>query len=158
MHLAQINIGRLLHPKGDSRVAEFIDNLTMVNAAAARMPGFVWQLTDETGNATDIPFGDEPNMIANLTVWESVEALQAFVFQTVHSRFYKKRGNWFEKLGRPHFAMWWIEEGHRPTYEEAAVKLRQLEVEGPSGVDAANGVFGWAETQAAEEWRLQRCA
>jgi hypothetical protein len=158
MHLAQINIGRLLHPKGDPRVAEFIDNLTMVNGAAARMPGFVWQLTDETGNATDIPFGDEPNMIANLTVWENIESLQAFVFQTVHARFYKKRENWFERLDRPHFAMWWIEEGHRPTYAEAAAKLKQLEAQGPSAPDSADGVFGWAETAGAEEWRRQRCA
>jgi hypothetical protein len=158
MHLAQINIGRLLHPKGDPRVAEFIDNLAMVNGAAARMPGFVWQLTDNSGNATDIPFGDEPNMIANLTVWENVEALQQFVFQTVHSRFYKKRQNWFEKLEKPHFAMWWIKEGHRPDYAEAARKLRQLELEGPSASDHPDGVFGWAQTAAAEEWRHQRCA
>jgi hypothetical protein len=158
MHLAQINIGRLLHPKGDPRVAEFIDHLAMVNASAARMPGFVWQLTDETGNATDIPFGDEPEMIANLTVWESVETLQSFVFQTVHARFYRKRENWFEKLGKPHFAMWWIEEGHRPDYAEAAAKLRQLDTDGPSKADDADGVFGWAQTQAADEWRQQRCA
>ena len=158
MHLAQINIGRLLHPKGDARVAEFIDNLEMVNKAAARMPGFVWQLTDDSGNATDIPFGDAPNMIANLTVWESVEALQAFVFQTVHARFYKKRVNWFEKLGSPHFAMWWIEEGTKPSYADAARKLQQLAEQGPSAVADPDGVFGWEQTVAATEWRQARCA
>jgi hypothetical protein len=158
MHLAQINIGRLLHPKDDPRVAEFMDNLHLVNSAAARMPGFVWQLTDESGDATSIPFGDEPNMIANLTVWESVETLQAFVFQTLHARFYRKRGAWFERLQKPHFAMWWIPVGHRPDYAEAARKLSQLEREGPSAADAPDGVFGWAETAAAEAWRRERCA
>ncbi len=158
MHLAQVNIGRLLHEQNDPRVAEFMENLDRVNAMAERMPGYVWRVKDDSGNATALPFDNDPTLIANVTVWENVESLQMFVFRTVHARFYGKRQSWFEKLERPHFAMWWIQEGHRPTYEEAAAKLRQLESEGPSGLDAVDGVFGWAETQAAEEWRKQRCA
>jgi heme-degrading monooxygenase HmoA len=158
MHLAQVNIGRLAYGQDAQEVAEFIENLDRVNAMAERMPGYVWRVKDESGNATALPFDRDPTMIANVTVWESVEALQAFVFQTAHARFYRKRESWFEKLDRPHFAMWWIEEGHRPTYEEAAQKLRQLERDGPSAIDAPGGVFGWAETAAAVEWRRQRCA
>jgi heme-degrading monooxygenase HmoA len=158
MHLAQVNIGRLAYDKDAPEVAEFMQNLDRVNAMAERMPGYIWRVKDDTGNATALPFDGDPTMIANVTVWENVESLQAFVFQTAHSRFYKKRGAWFEKLDRPHFAMWWIEEGHRPDYAEAAAKLLQLEREGPSAVDAPDGVFGWGETASAEEWRRQRCA
>jgi Domain of unknown function (DUF3291) len=158
MHLAQVNIGRLAYPKGDARLAEFMDNLERVNQMAERMPGYLWRVKDESGDATAIPFDNDPTMIANVSLWQNVESLQAFVFQTVHARFYRKRENWFEKLGKPHFAMWWVPEGHHPTYAEAAAKLRQLELEGPSSIDNPDGVFGWAETQAAEEWRKERCA
>jgi hypothetical protein len=34
MHLAQINIARLLYPQGDPRVAGFFDNLDRLNAVA----------------------------------------------------------------------------------------------------------------------------
>jgi hypothetical protein len=48
-HLAQINIARLRHPEGDPRVADFFANLDRVNAAAERMPGFVWRLNADPG-------------------------------------------------------------------------------------------------------------
>src|SRR5437868_7834461 len=74
-HLAQLNIGRLRYPTDDPRVADFMNNLDLVNALAERSEGFVWRLKDDTGNATNIrPYGD-PQMIVNLSVWESVEAL-----------------------------------------------------------------------------------
>ena len=44
MHIAELNIGRLLHPVGDPRIADFVDNLGRINAMAERMPGFVWRL------------------------------------------------------------------------------------------------------------------
>ena len=52
MHLAQINVGRLLHPLDDPRMADFVDNLDKINALAEASDGFVWRLKDETGNAT----------------------------------------------------------------------------------------------------------
>ena len=42
MHLAELNIGRLLAPTDDPRVAEFMDNLDRINGLGKRMPGFVW--------------------------------------------------------------------------------------------------------------------
>jgi hypothetical protein len=38
MHLAQINLARLLYPQDDPIVAEFMDNLAAVNAVAERTP------------------------------------------------------------------------------------------------------------------------
>jgi len=40
-HIAQLNVGRLLYPVDDPRIAEFRDNLDRVNAIAERSPGFV---------------------------------------------------------------------------------------------------------------------
>lgn len=152
MHLAQINIGRLLYPQGDARVAEFIDNLDRINAAAERMPGFLWRLKDESGNAASISAYDDPTIIINMSVWESAETFETFVWQTVHANFYRRRGGWFESLGIPHFGMWWIEPGHQPTPAEGRARLEHLTQHG-----ASDYAFGWEGLASAKLWREARC-
>ena len=51
LHLAQVNIGRVLGGPDDPRMADFYNNLARINALAERMPGFVWRLKDEEGNS-----------------------------------------------------------------------------------------------------------
>ena len=76
LHLAQLNIGRLRYEVGDPRMAEFIDNLAFVNGLAERSPGFVWRYQDDSGSAIETrPFASDPRMAINLSVWDSVEAL-----------------------------------------------------------------------------------
>ncbi len=156
MHLAQLNIGRLRYPHDDPRVAEFMDNLERVNAIAETIPGFVWRLKDESGNATSIEsgtlFGD-PDTIVNMSVWESAEALERFVWQTVHKRFYNRRQAWFDALGEPHFAMWWVPENSKPTLTEAAKRLKLLRENG-----STDDAFGWDHLPNVTLWRTQRCA
>src|SRR5277367_5712306 len=53
-HLAQINVGRLVAPRGDPRTVDFFSALDRINALADVDPGFVWRLQDESGNASDI--------------------------------------------------------------------------------------------------------
>lgn len=36
----------------DPRLADFTDNLALVNDIAERSPGFIWRYNDESGNAT----------------------------------------------------------------------------------------------------------
>jgi hypothetical protein len=75
-HLAQLNIGRFRYPTDDPRMADFMNALDLVNALAERSNGFVWRLKDDSGNATNFrPFPD-PQMAVNLSVWNSVEALE----------------------------------------------------------------------------------
>src|SRR5262249_12057082 len=103
-HIAQLNIGRLRHETDDPRMADFMNNLARINALAERSPGFVWRYTDATGNATDTrPYDGDPRMAINMSVWESVEALEKFVWQTVHTRFYGRKHEWFEKLDGAYF-------------------------------------------------------
>ena len=151
-HLAQLNIGRFRYPTDDPRMADFMNNLDLVNGLAERSKGFVWRLKDDSGNATNFrPFPD-PQMAVNLSVWESVEALEHFVYQTVHKRFYGRRPEWFDTLDTPHFVMWWIPQGHLPTLAEAKERLEHLTVHGPS--DCA---FGWKDVAAAQLWKTARC-
>ena len=83
-HLAQLNIGRLRYEVDDARMADFVNNLARVNALADRAEGFVWRLQDASGNATSYrPYGDDPRMAINMSVWENVTALERYVWQTV---------------------------------------------------------------------------
>ena len=49
MHLAEMNLGRLLAPTDDPRVAEFMGALDRVNGLGRRMPGFGWMYLKDTG-------------------------------------------------------------------------------------------------------------
>jgi hypothetical protein len=154
LHLAQLNIGRLRYEVGDPRMAEFIDNLAFVNGLAERSPGFVWRYQDDSGSAIDTrPFAGDPRMAINLSVWDSVEALERFVWQTMHKRFYGRRHEWFERMDERYFVMWWVPARHRPTVQEAVERLRHLQQYGPS-----DHAFGWESLPAAQLWKSARCA
>lgn len=154
-HLAELNIGRLVAPTDDPRVAEFMDNLDRINGLGKRMPGFVWMMEGSgepgTGN-TENSIGDDPQFVANLTVWEDAPSLERFVWGTVHKQFYDKRQDWFEILGDQHFVMWWVPQGHTPTLAEALERLDHLRVNGPSDF-----AFGWAQLSGTKMWRDAAC-
>ena len=153
MHLAQLNIGRPLGPMDGPVMRDFKAGLDLVNGIAERSRGFVWRLKDDTGNATSLRAFDDPNLLINLSVWENAEALEQFVWQTVHNRFYARKGEWFETSASPHFAMWWIEAGHRPSLAEAREKIGLLQAHGPS-----EQVFGWESLPNIKLWMSARCA
>jgi hypothetical protein len=123
MHLAQINIGRLVAPIDDPRIHGFVSQLDPVNKLADESPGFVWRLQSSSGNATDVAYNDDPLMIVNMSVWESIEALKAFVYQSRHIGVFRDRAKWFEKMELPHYCLWWVPEGHIPTVAEGRVRL-----------------------------------
>jgi hypothetical protein len=152
-HLAQLNIGRVRYPVDDPRMADFLNNLDLVNGLAERSVGFVWRLQESSGNATGIHAFDDPRLLLNMSVWESVEALERYVWQTLHKRFYGRRQEWFEKLDGPHLVMWWVPAGHRPSTREAIERLEYLKLHGPS-----EHAFGWEHSAAAQLWRTARCA
>ena len=132
MHLAEVNVARLRYPLADPRAADFVDNLDRVNALAEASDGFVWRLKDETGNATQISAYDDPAIIINISVWRSVEALEAFAYETIHRRFVQRRKEWFELFGAPYLALWWVEEGAFPDAAEGRRWLAHLERFGPT--------------------------
>jgi Domain of unknown function (DUF3291) len=151
MHLAELNIGKFKYPTSDPRMAGFMDNLDRVNALAERSPGFVWRLKGDNNNATDLRVGDD--YAVNMSVWETPEALEHYVFKTVHVQFYKNKAEWFALMEKPHMVFWWVPEGHQPTLEEAMARLEHYEKNG-----ASDHAFGWAEVMDAERMRSLRCA
>ena len=139
MHLAELNVGRLIADKDDPRVSEFMDNLDRINGLGKRMPGFVWMMEGEDGQGnTENMINNDPRYVPNLTVWETVAQLRTFVFDTLHAKFFERRQEWFDVLGEMHFVMWCVEEGHHPSLDEALERLEHLRAHG-----ASEYAFGW---------------
>jgi hypothetical protein len=134
-HLAQLNVGRLREPLDAAGSAGFVAALRPVNALADTSPGFVWRLTDEGGqDATSIrPEGDD--LIVNLSVWESREALWDFTYRTEHLELLRRRREWFTRMVEPILVLWWVPAGHLPSVEESLARLALLREHGP-GPDA----------------------
>ena len=132
-HLAQVNIGRIRAPIDDPIMQGFRSQLDPINALADSSPGFVWRLQTEDGNATAIrPYADDALMAINMSVWESLEALQQFVYRSAHVGPLRDRKQWFEPIEGPILALWWIPVGHIPTVGEALERLHHLAGTGPS--------------------------
>ena len=77
--LAQVNVGRLVAPLDDPRLADFMAALDPVNALADAAPGFVWRLQTDEGNATAVEAftwdaGDSAGVIINMSVWRDLES------------------------------------------------------------------------------------
>jgi heme-degrading monooxygenase HmoA len=153
MHLAELNIARPRFPLDDPRMVDFVDNLDRVNAVAERSPGFVWRLKGDGNDATDIRFDDDPDSIVNMSVWETAEHLEHFVWNTVHKHIYRRRGEWFPSFGKPYFVMWYVPVGHEPTLAEAKARLDHLAANGSNSYS-----FGWEGLPNLRRWMEERCA
>jgi hypothetical protein len=136
--LAQVNIGRLVAPLDSPQLADFVAWLEPVNAVADGAPGFVWRLQTEDGNSTALRAfegdaeGADGGILINMSVWESVEDLAAFVYGDAHREVLRRRREWFERLKDAYLALWWVPRGHTPTVTEAEDRVRQLRAHGPT--------------------------
>ncbi|MDX2238183.1 MAG: DUF3291 domain-containing protein [Hyphomonadaceae bacterium] len=153
MPIAELNIARLRHPLDDPRSADFANNLERINALAERSPGFMWRLKDDAGDATGIRVDDDPLLLINVSVWESAEALERFVFHTVHQRFYARRREWFDAMDSAHVVMWRVAEGAHPSAAEAMARLERYRREG-----ASEHAFGWEQLIGVERLAAARRA
>jgi len=136
--LAQVNVGRLLAPLDSPRLADFVAALEPVNAVADAAPGFVWRLQTEDGDATALRVfeqdaeGADGGILINMSVWESAEALGAYVYGDAHVAVLRRRREWFSQMKDAYMALWWIPRGHVPTVGEAEDRVRYLRVHGPT--------------------------
>ena len=131
--LAQANIARMRAPLESAVMEGFRSQLERINAVADASPGFVWRLQSDEGDATAIRAFDDPLMLVNVSVWESLEALHAYVYKSDHVGPLRGRRAWFEPLtGQASLALWWIPGGHTPTVAEAVERLGLLCARGPT--------------------------
>ena len=102
-------------------------------------------------------------MAVNMSVWENVESLEKYVWQTVHKRFYARRHEWFETMDERYLVMWWVPAGHRPTIAGGDRAARASEGAWPERArvrlgEPARALNGAAAHDATRLWRTLRCA
>lgn len=127
-------------------MAGFVERLEEINALADSSPGFVWRLQCENGDATTIRIYDDPTILVNLSVWETVGQLRDFVYRSFHRELLRARATWFAPLNGHHLVVWPVAIGHEPAIDEACARLELLRREGPS-----ERAFTFASTP--ENWR-----
>ena len=111
-------------------MADFAAQLDPVNAIADGAPGFVWRLQDESGNATAIRTSNDDLMV-NMSVWESADALWDFVYASDHLAVMRRRREWFERMDL-FMCLWWVPAGQLPDVAEAEARLEHLREHGPT--------------------------
>lgn len=110
----------------------FVARLDEINALADAAPGFVWRLQSDAGDSTAIRVFDDPLLIINMSVWQSLDALKQYVYRSDHVELIRDRDGWFHKMAAAHLALWWIPKGHVPSVEEGKRKLKTLAENGPT--------------------------
>lgn len=132
-HLAQINVARMHFENIEAPAMEsFRKQLDSINAQAERTPGFVWRLKDDTNNAMAYDPYDDPQIIVNISVWETITALKDFTYHTAHAGLIRQRKEWFQAFGKAYYALWWIPKGTHPSLKEAQQRLEYLQENGPT--------------------------
>jgi hypothetical protein len=98
-------------------MADFTNNLARVNKLGTEAPGFVWLLTgaDEGYGATDVAWPGEPDVLVNMSVWESIEALRDYVFGGEHVPILRRRREFFRTQTKATAVLWWIPAGTTPS-------------------------------------------
>lgn len=130
-HLAQFNIARMVGPLDSEAMRGFVEGLEPINALADRSPGFVWRLRGEGDTATDLrPYGDD--VLVNLSVWESVEALKDYTYKSGHLEYLRKRREWFAPMRERFLVLWWVPAGYLPSLQEGTERLKHLRTHGPT--------------------------
>jgi len=132
VHLAQLNIAKAKHSLDAPEIKEFVDNLEPVNELAEKSDGFIWRLQDEQGDAINIQAFSDPNMLVNMSVWQSIDSLKNFMFRTHHRDFLRRKKEWFTDISEDSYVLWWIPEGSIPTVEQAIERLNYLRTNGDS--------------------------
>ncbi|MEL7186314.1 MAG: DUF3291 domain-containing protein [Pseudomonadota bacterium] len=131
-NIAQLNVTTALYGPDDERMHGFYSQLDAINALAEQSPGFVWRLKSESGNATDIQATDNPLLIVNMSVWDSIDALFDFAYRSDHRHVFANRRHWFEKPDGAYQVLWWVRAGHEPDIAEAFARLEALRASGPT--------------------------
>lgn len=129
-HIAQVNVALPRAPLESPALAQFVALLDPINTLADHSPGFVWRLQDDSGDATSIRAFDDERLIINMSVWESIEALWRFVYDSGHLDVMRRRREWFIRLAEAHLCLWWVPAGDIPSIAEARRRVDHLHEHG----------------------------
>ncbi|MDH3532832.1 MAG: DUF3291 domain-containing protein [Gammaproteobacteria bacterium] len=131
-HLAQANVARMRAAMDDPRMQGFVARLEPLNEIADTSPGFVWRYETAEGDTTEAEVFEDELILFNMSVWESVEALEQYAYRSQHVEAVQRRAEWFQRMDKSPLVLWWIAAGHLPTVLEARQRFDKLWQDGPS--------------------------
>lgn len=152
VHLAELNISHWRVSPLSQQAKDFIDNVERINTLAERSEGFVWRKKDEERDFRGRNILGGIMDLFTLSVWETPEHLEHFVWNTVHKQIYNRKQEWFSHLDHHSLVMWWVDEGHEPSLNEAKERLDHLNKNGDS-----DHAFGWSHLPHVKLWQSQQC-
>jgi hypothetical protein len=125
--LVHANLARMRAGWDDPIMAGFVERMDEIDALARERAGFVDQPTP----------ADEGEVFAgldllNLSIWESVEDLEAFTYHGEHGRVMQRRAEWFEQSEAANYVLYWAPAGQIPTEAEVKRHLDYLLEHGPT--------------------------
>jgi Domain of unknown function (DUF3291) len=72
---------------------------------------------------------------STLSLWTDLSSALRFVYKSpFHREALQRRQEWFLKPEWPSYALWWVDDTHTPTWEEACTRLEHLYDHGTSPV------------------------
>lgn len=134
MQLAQLNIAEGVVDMDSPQMQGFTGRIDAINALADRAAGFIWRLTDDDGDidgALSLRLPGDDKTLVNMSVWESLDALFAFVYKTAHAKVMTDNRDNFVHMPQQHYVLWWVEDGYVPNLSEAKARLDSLRANGP---------------------------
>ena len=126
MKIAQVNIAKMKAPMDSPIMVDFVNNLDHINDIAEKSPGFVWRLKVDTNNATSIKIFDDEFLLVNMSVWDNMDHLFEYVYNSMHGEILKRKKEWFHKMGEMHMAIWYIKNHKYPLESEARERLKYI--------------------------------
>ena len=139
MAIAQMFWGRMLAPMDDPAMADFTGALDDIYRLAETHPGFIWRISDAAAAEELAALGHDALISATVSVWETVESLRSFVFDTVHADMLERRHEWFVPIDEPRQVIWDVPRHARPGFAEAFARLERLKEHGPHAE-----AYGWS--------------
>jgi len=121
-HLLHANVAHARAPLDSPLMAGFVSQVDEINSLARLAPGFVAQPTlPDEGSVYTAP------LLLNVSIWESIESLDAFTHQGKHAVALERRGEWFEQeRTNPKYVLYWIPKAHIVTEKEVKERLDYL--------------------------------
>ena len=136
--LAIFTFGNLQGEQGDDHAGakEFWEASPGVFQAMASSPGYVSGPHDspepDAWGAYVVPEFGDGREAQTLSLWEGLDSLHAAAYHGDHLGALKKRKEWFKDEEHPSHVLWWVDDEHTPTWQEARERHRELHENGPT--------------------------
>lgn len=134
-YLAQANAAQMMGPLSSPLMEGMASQIKRINTLAESSSGFVWRIPSATNEQlnpiVDYLHGTAPERIFfNMSVWQSIETLHHFTFESMHRALLHRKGEWIIPSEDASYVLWWVKAGRLPSITEASEKLKSIRSNG----------------------------